>query len=79
MHMENTQMQKQGIHYASYQDFPSISVLGSGMQYDEVGAINEVETEQNPIAHCFSKNITPTYGLHVRSAKCSHNQSFLQL
>lgn len=74
MHMEDTQMQKQGIHYAS-----SISVLSSGMQYDEVGAINEVETEQNPIAYCFSKNITPTYGLHVRSAKCSHNQSFLQL
>lgn len=88
MHMENTQIQKQGILYASCQNFPyrnespmavittlaSISVLDSGMQYDEVGAINEIETEQNPITDCFSKNITPTNGLHVRSAKCSHNQ-----
>lgn len=39
----------------------SISVLGSGMQYDEVGAINEVETKQNPIAYSFSKSLCRTF------------------
>jgi len=77
--MENTPILKQGILYASSQDFPSMSVLDSGVQHDKLGAVNEVETEPNPITDCFSQRISPTYGLHVRSAKCYDNQSFLQM